>query len=115
VGRISTIALNDKHLVRPPTDHCMRLLEVACPNHAHPIRHKLKDSGMTRSLMTIGFHTWGAELEEWSDGSDMTQFPEENAIMTVYRGRPHRGGAAFLAAVGAMGAQGCNDTSFPPP
>jgi hypothetical protein len=115
VGRISTIALNDKHLVRPPTDHCMRLLEEACPNHAHPIRHKLKDCGMTRSLMTIGFLTWGAKLEEWSDGSDMMQFPEENAIMTVYRGRPHQGGTAFLAAVGAMGAQGCNDTCFPPP
>jgi hypothetical protein len=35
-------------------DHFKRLLEEACPNHAYPIRHKLKDYGMMRSLMTSG-------------------------------------------------------------
>jgi hypothetical protein len=72
---ISTAAHNDKHQARPPTDHSKRLLEEACPNHEYPIRHKLKDCGIMRSLMTSWFLTWGAELDECPDGSDMTPFP----------------------------------------
>jgi hypothetical protein len=52
VRRISTAAHRDKHQVRPPTDYLKMLLEEACPNHAYPIRHKLKDYGMMRSFMT---------------------------------------------------------------
>jgi hypothetical protein len=51
---ISTATRNDKRPVRLPMDHFKRLLEEACPNHAYPIRHKLKDYGMMRSLMTSG-------------------------------------------------------------
>jgi hypothetical protein len=43
---------------------------------------------MMRSFMTLGSLTYGAELDQEQDESDMTSFPKENAIMTVYRGRP---------------------------
>jgi hypothetical protein len=91
VGRISTTMHSDKHPIRPPTDHFNRLLEEACPNHAYPVRHKLKDCGMMRSFMTLGSLTWGAELDEGSDRSDTVPFLKENAIMAVYWGRPPLG------------------------
>jgi hypothetical protein len=97
-----------------------RHLEEACPNHAYPIQHKLKDCGMMRSFLTLGSLTWGAELDEDPHGSDMMTFPEENTIMMVYGGRSPSGRCrmsnlsprAQLVAIGDMGAQGCNDTSF---
>jgi hypothetical protein len=51
---------------------------------------------MMRSFMTLGSLTWGAELDEGSNGSDTMPFPEENIVMTVYRGRPHQGGTVYL-------------------
>jgi hypothetical protein len=41
--------------------------------------------------MTTGSLIWGAKLDEGSDGSDTLPFPKENAIMTVYGGRPLSG------------------------
>jgi hypothetical protein len=41
-----------------------------------------------RSFMTSRSLTWGAELDEEPDGSDMTPFPKENAVMMVYRDPP---------------------------
>jgi hypothetical protein len=52
--RISTTVHSDKRPARPPLDHFKRLLEEACPYHAYPVRHKLKDCGMMRSFMTSG-------------------------------------------------------------
>jgi hypothetical protein len=72
-------------------DHFKRLLEEACPNHAYPIRHKLKDCGMMRSFMT-----WGAELGQDPGRSDTTPFPRENTVIMVYGGRPRQGGATCL-------------------
>jgi hypothetical protein len=40
---ISIATLSNKRQVRPPKDHFKRLLNEACPKHAYPIRHKLKD------------------------------------------------------------------------
>jgi hypothetical protein len=54
VGHISTTTHSDKRPTRPPVDHFKRLLEKACPNHAYPIRHKLKDCSTMRSFMTSG-------------------------------------------------------------
>jgi hypothetical protein len=83
-------------LARPPTDHFKRLLEEAWPNHAYPVKHKLKDCGMMRSFMTLGSLTWGVELDKGSDRSDTTSFPKDNTVMTVYGGRPHQGGVVCL-------------------
>jgi hypothetical protein len=52
VRRALTTAHSDKRQERPSTYHLKRLLDEACPNHTHPIRHKLKDCGMMRSFMT---------------------------------------------------------------
>jgi hypothetical protein len=38
------------------------------------------------SFMTSGSLTWDAELDEGPDRSDMTPFPEEKAIKTIYGG-----------------------------
>jgi hypothetical protein len=81
---IATTAHSDEHQVRPPTDHFRRLLGGACPNHAYPIRHKLKNE----SFMISGFLTQGTELEEDPGGSDTMPFPREDAIMMVYGGCP---------------------------
>jgi hypothetical protein len=80
--------------MRAPIDHFKRLLKEACPNHAYPIKHKLKDRSMMESFMTSGSPTWSVELDEGLDRSDMMSFPQENTVMTVYGGRPHRGGTA---------------------
>jgi hypothetical protein len=69
--------------VWPPTDHFERLLEEACPNHAYPIKHKLKDRDMMNNFMTLGSHTQGSELEEDLDGSDVIPFPKDDVVMTV--------------------------------
>jgi hypothetical protein len=41
--------------------------------------------------MTLESLTWGAELDEGSDESDMTPFPEENVVMMAYGGCPMSG------------------------
>jgi hypothetical protein len=43
---------------------------------------------MMRSFMTLGTLTWGAELNKGPNRSDLTPFPKENTIMTVYGGHP---------------------------
>jgi hypothetical protein len=88
VGQVSTTVHDNRRLVRPPIDHFKRLLEEVCPNHAYPVKHKLKDCGMTQCFMTSGTLTWGAELDEGPNGSNTMPFPEENAVMMVFEGRP---------------------------
>jgi hypothetical protein len=51
---ISITAHSNMRLARPPIDHFKRLLEEACPNHAYPIMHKLKDCGVMQSFITSG-------------------------------------------------------------
>jgi hypothetical protein len=76
----STAACSDKRQARPPMDHFKRLLEEACPNHAYPVRHKLKDCSMMISFMTSGSLTWSVELDKGPNGSDMMPFPGENIV-----------------------------------
>jgi hypothetical protein len=35
-------------------DHFKKLLEVTCPNHTYPIKHKLKECTMMKNFMTTG-------------------------------------------------------------
>jgi hypothetical protein len=92
------IVHSDKCLMRPPMDHFKRLLKHAWPNHAYPVRHKLKDCDMMRSFITSGSLTLGLELDEVPDRTDTMPFHEENTVMMVYGGcpPPHRGGATCL-------------------
>jgi hypothetical protein len=60
-----------------------------------------------RSFMTSRSLTWGAELDEEPDGSDMTPFPKENAVMMVYRGPPPPAGEApHVERMGTPGLRG---------
>jgi hypothetical protein len=51
---ISITACSDKHPVRSPMHHFMKLLKEACLNHAYPVRHRLEDYDMMRSFMALG-------------------------------------------------------------
>jgi hypothetical protein len=88
MGCSLTTARSDKRPTRPPTDHFKRLLEEAYPNHAYPVRHKLKDCILRRSFMTSGTLTWGAEFDKGPNRSDTMSFPKKNTIMMVHWGRP---------------------------
>jgi hypothetical protein len=70
------------------SDNFKRLLEEACPNHAYPIRHKLKDCDMMKSFMISGSLTRGTELDEDPGGSTRMPFPRDDAVMIVYGGCP---------------------------
>jgi hypothetical protein len=80
---ITMAAHGNKHLARSPTDHFRRLLEVACPDHVYPIRHKLEDYDMTKIFMISGSFTQGIELNKDPGGSDTMPFHEEDTVMTV--------------------------------
>jgi hypothetical protein len=95
-GRVVTAARSDKHQARLPMDHFKRLPEEACPNHAYPVRNKLKDYNMMKSFMISGSLTQGTKLNEDSGGSDTMPFPGEDTVMMVYGGHPHQGGTACL-------------------
>jgi hypothetical protein len=80
-------------------DHFEKLLEEACPNHAYPVKHKLRDCGLMKNFMASGSLTRGMELDEVPDGGDATPFPREDAVMTIYDGRPHWECATCLTRV----------------
>jgi hypothetical protein len=93
---VTTTARSVKHQTRPLIDHFERLLEEACPNHAYPIKRKLKDCDMMRNFMTSGTLTRDKECEEDPGRRDVTPFPEEDVVTTVHDGCPLPGGAVCL-------------------
>jgi hypothetical protein len=102
MGRVMIVTHSDKRQARPPTDHFKRHLEEVYPNHAYPVRHKLKDDDMIKSFMTSGSLNRGTELDEDLSGSDTLPFPREDVVMTV-----------GLVTVGDTGTQGCKGINFP--
>jgi hypothetical protein len=64
VVRVSTAAGSGKHHTRLPLDHLEKLLEEACPNHAYPVKHKLKDRDMMKNFMASRSLIRGMELDE---------------------------------------------------
>jgi hypothetical protein len=46
--------------------------------------------------MTLESLTWGAELDEGPNRSDMMPFPGENTVLMIHRGHPHCGGTTYL-------------------
>jgi hypothetical protein len=94
---------------------------VACPNHAYPFRHKLKNYNMMKTFMISGPLPGGMDLDEDPGGSDLMPFTGEDVVMTVYSGR-------LLLGRGCMSklspspptrccwvrrGTGCKDTKFP--
>jgi hypothetical protein len=51
VVRIVIATGSGKCQARPPTDHFENLLEEGCPNHAYPIKNKLRDCDMMKNFM----------------------------------------------------------------
>jgi hypothetical protein len=43
-------------------DHFKKVLEVACPHHPYPVKHKLRDCTMMKIFMSLGTSTAAAEL-----------------------------------------------------
>jgi hypothetical protein len=83
---VATTGRSVKHQTQPLTDHFERLLEEACPNHAYPIKHNLKDYDMMKNFMISGFLTRDKEPDEDPSKRDTLPFPREDAAMTVYDG-----------------------------
>jgi hypothetical protein len=54
MGHTSASTRSVRHSAMTPIDYFKRLLEEACPNHAYPVRNKLKDCGMMWSFMSLG-------------------------------------------------------------
>jgi hypothetical protein len=79
-----TAARSGKHQARLPTNYSERLLEEACPNHAYPLKQKLKDCCMMKNFMTSGSLTRDKEPEEDLGRNDVMPFPRKDAVMTVY-------------------------------
>jgi hypothetical protein len=122
-GHVVTATHSDKRQTWPPTDYFKRLLEEARPNHAYPIRHKLKDCDMIKSFMVLRCLTRGTELDKDPGGRNTMVFPEEDAVMTVYEGCPSPPqGRRRLSKLSpgplahcswGRRAQGCKGTNFP--
>jgi hypothetical protein len=64
VVRAVAAASIGKRQVRPPTDHFEKLQEETCPNHAYPIKHKLRDCGMMKNFMASGSLAQGMEVDQ---------------------------------------------------
>jgi hypothetical protein len=88
---VAIAARSGKRQARPPTDHFGRLLNEVCPNHAYPVKHKLKDCDMMKNFMISWSLTQAIELDEDPGGSDTIPFPGEDAVMMVYDGCPPPG------------------------
>jgi hypothetical protein len=86
--RIATTAGSSKCQVWPPTDHFEKLLEEACPNHAYPVKHKLRDCGMMKNVMALGSITRGMQFDEVPNVGDATPLPSEDSVMMIYDGCP---------------------------
>jgi hypothetical protein len=88
VVRVMTAVGSGKRKVRPPLDHIEKLLEEDCPNHAYPFKHKLRNCGMMKNFMASESLIRGMELDKVPDEGNAMPFPREDAVMTIYDGRP---------------------------
>jgi hypothetical protein len=66
---------NSKHQAQPLMDHFEKLLEETCPNHAFPIKHKLRDYNVMKSFMTSGSLPRSMEVDEVPDEGDTMPIP----------------------------------------
>jgi hypothetical protein len=96
MGYIMTTRRSIKRQARPLIDHFERLLEEACPNHAYPIKHKLKDCSMMKNFVSSGSLTRDKDPEEDLSDRDTTPFPREDVVMTAYDRHPLPGSAICL-------------------
>jgi hypothetical protein len=74
---------SSKHQARLSMDQFKMLLEETCPNHAYPIKHKLKDYGLMKSFMTTRSLSRGMEVDEAPIEGNAAPFPREDAITMI--------------------------------
>jgi hypothetical protein len=123
--RIMTVTGSIEHHARSPMSHFEKLLDEACPNHAYPIQHKLRDCGMMKNFMASGCHrssglgldevTRGVELDEVPDEGDIMRFPGRDVVMTIYDGHPLLGMryvSNLSTGTPAHCGWGCGDTGM---
>jgi hypothetical protein len=72
---IMTVERSVKHQAQPLIDHFERLLEAACPNHAYPIKHKLKDCSLMKNFMVLESLTRDMKPEEDLGKGDVMPTP----------------------------------------
>jgi hypothetical protein len=72
-------------------DHFKKPLQETCPNHTYLVKHKLKDCSMMKSFMTLGSLSQGMEVNKVPDEGDTMPFQGEDAVTTIYDGRPSPG------------------------
>jgi hypothetical protein len=60
---VTAVERNFKCQAQQPIDHFEKFLEVTYPNHAYPIKHKLKECSMMKNYMTMGALTKGKKPE----------------------------------------------------
>jgi hypothetical protein len=72
-------------------NHFEKLLEETSPNHAYPIKHKLRDCGMIKNFMASVSLAQGMEVDKVLDEGDTMPFPGEDAVSMIYDGHPSPG------------------------
>jgi hypothetical protein len=78
---VTAVECNFKRQAQQPTDHFEKLLEATCPNHAYPIRHKLKVCSMMKNYMTTWAITKSKNPKGDSAGKVVAPFLGEEAVM----------------------------------
>jgi hypothetical protein len=80
---VATTEHDFKRRTRPPKDHFEKILEVVCPHHPYPIKHKLRDCTMMKRFMTLGVPHGGDEPTRDTRGRGMTLVPIEVEVVTI--------------------------------
>jgi hypothetical protein len=75
VERVVAAIGSGKCQARLPMDHFEKLLEETCPNHAYPMKYKLKDCDMMKNFMALRSLTRDLEVNEVPNEGDVTPFP----------------------------------------
>jgi hypothetical protein len=83
---VATAEHDIKHQVWLPVDPFEKLLEMTCPNHTYPVKHKLKECTMMKNYMTTGTFARSKKPEGDSAGKVASPFPEEKVVMLIYGG-----------------------------
>jgi hypothetical protein len=86
VVRALAIACSGKRQAQSPMVHFEKLLEETCPNHAYPVKHKLRDYGMMKNFMASRSLTRGTKVNEVLDEGYTMRFLEEDATMMIHNG-----------------------------
>jgi hypothetical protein len=105
VRRPTIVERDFKRQAWQPADHFENLLMDTFPNHAYPVRHKLKEYIMINNYMTTRAFTNDKKPEGDLAGKAAIPFPEEKAAMSIYgRPAPHESRRKFKLTSQAVNA-----------